>query len=123
MHVSPERWATAWSNHRTCSKKRDIPCALPVSTTSTPLAACSTISIESSVNLLLHHRRWPTLFRSLFDGNDILVLLAGDGPDGVAVLRFRMSIWSSGFECYLAEQSFLSIADSESDGAHECSNA
>jgi GNAT superfamily N-acetyltransferase len=31
------------------------------------------------------------------------VLLAGDGPDGVAVLRFRMSIWSSGLECYLAE--------------------
>src|SRR6185437_7454987 len=29
--------------------------------------------------------------------------LAGDGPDGVAVLRFRPAIWSSGLECYLAE--------------------
>ena len=34
---------------------------------------------------------------------DTVVLLAGDGPDGVAVLRFRLSIWSSGKECYLAE--------------------
>jgi ribosomal protein S18 acetylase RimI-like enzyme len=42
-------------------------------------------------------------FRLLLDGGDTLVLLAGDGPDGVAVLRFRMSIWSSGFESYLAE--------------------
>jgi GNAT superfamily N-acetyltransferase len=24
-------------------------------------------------------------------------------PDGLAVLRFREAIWSSGFECYLAE--------------------
>jgi ribosomal protein S18 acetylase RimI-like enzyme len=31
------------------------------------------------------------------------VLLAGQGPDGVAVLRFRLSIWDRGFECYLAE--------------------
>ncbi|MBV9311678.1 MAG: GNAT family N-acetyltransferase [Solirubrobacterales bacterium] len=34
---------------------------------------------------------------------DTAVLLAGDGPDGVAVLRFRLSIWTQGFECYLAE--------------------
>lgn len=36
-------------------------------------------------------------------GGDTIVLLAGDGPDGLAVLRFRLSIWSSGKECYLAE--------------------
>jgi ribosomal protein S18 acetylase RimI-like enzyme len=36
-------------------------------------------------------------------GADTIVLLAGDGPDGPAVLRFRLSIWSSGKECYLAE--------------------
>ena len=35
--------------------------------------------------------------------DDMLVLLAGEGPDGLAVLRFRASIWSSGLECYLAE--------------------
>ena len=36
-------------------------------------------------------------------GGDTVVLLAGDGPDGLAVLRFRDAIWSSGLECYLAE--------------------
>jgi ribosomal protein S18 acetylase RimI-like enzyme len=41
--------------------------------------------------------------RRLLDGGDTLVLLAGDGPDGLAVLRFRAAIWSAGLECYLAE--------------------
>jgi len=41
--------------------------------------------------------------RQLLDGGDTLVLLAGDGPDGLAVLRFRTAIWSAGLECYLAE--------------------
>ena len=41
--------------------------------------------------------------RQLLAGGDTLVLLAGDGPDGLAVLRFRAAIWSSGLECYLAE--------------------
>jgi ribosomal protein S18 acetylase RimI-like enzyme len=36
-------------------------------------------------------------------GDDTIVLLAGGGPDGLAVLRFRLSLWSSGKECYLAE--------------------
>jgi ribosomal protein S18 acetylase RimI-like enzyme len=36
-------------------------------------------------------------------GADFVVLLAGTGPDGLAVLRFRPSIWSEGLECYLAE--------------------
>lgn len=40
--------------------------------------------------------------RSLMAG-DMRVLLAGAGPDGLAVLRFRPSIWSSALECYLAE--------------------
>jgi ribosomal protein S18 acetylase RimI-like enzyme len=39
----------------------------------------------------------------LIKGGDTLVLLAGDGPDGLAVLRFRAAIWSTGLECYLAE--------------------
>jgi ribosomal protein S18 acetylase RimI-like enzyme len=34
---------------------------------------------------------------------DTAVLLAGDGPDGLAVLRFRQAIWSAALECYLAE--------------------
>jgi GNAT superfamily N-acetyltransferase len=41
--------------------------------------------------------------RQLLDGSDTLVLLIGDGPDGLAVLRFRAAIWSIGLECYLAE--------------------
>ena len=41
--------------------------------------------------------------RRLIEGGDTLVLLAGDGPDGLAVLRFRAAIWSTGLECYLAE--------------------
>src|SRR5215471_18699813 len=39
----------------------------------------------------------------LLEGGDTVVLLAGGGPDGVAVLRFRAAIWSNGLECYLAE--------------------
>lgn len=39
----------------------------------------------------------------LIASGDSVVLLAGDGPDGLAVLRFRPALWSSGLECYLAE--------------------
>ena len=48
----------------------------------------------------------PTLaarLQSLLEGGETVILLAGEGPDGVAVLRFRPAIWSSGLECYLAE--------------------
>lgn len=39
----------------------------------------------------------------LLAGGDFDVLLAGDGPAGLAVLRFRPSIFSDALECYLAE--------------------
>jgi ribosomal protein S18 acetylase RimI-like enzyme len=39
----------------------------------------------------------------LLAAGEITVLLAGSGPDGLAVLRFRPAIWSKGLECYLAE--------------------
>ena len=39
----------------------------------------------------------------LVAGGDTAVLLVGTGPDGLALLRFRPSLWSSGLECYLAE--------------------
>jgi len=39
----------------------------------------------------------------LLAGHDTAVLLGGDGPDGLAVLRFRPAIWSQALECYLAE--------------------
>jgi ribosomal protein S18 acetylase RimI-like enzyme len=41
--------------------------------------------------------------RELLAGGDTVILLAGDEPDGVAVLRFRRSIWIEALECYLAE--------------------
>ena len=41
--------------------------------------------------------------RQLLKSGDTLALLAGDGPAGLAVLRFRAAIWSTGLECYLAE--------------------
>jgi GNAT superfamily N-acetyltransferase len=41
--------------------------------------------------------------RRLLDDGGTLVLLAGDGPDGLAVLCLRAAIWSAGLECYLAE--------------------
>jgi ribosomal protein S18 acetylase RimI-like enzyme len=41
--------------------------------------------------------------RELLSGGDTVVLLAGSAPDGVAVLRLRVSIWAEGLECYLAE--------------------
>ena len=39
----------------------------------------------------------------LLEGGDTAVLLAGPGPDGLAVLRFRAALWSEALECYLAE--------------------
>jgi ribosomal protein S18 acetylase RimI-like enzyme len=47
--------------------------------------------------------RLSARFKQLLSGGDIAVLLGGDGPDGIAVLRFRPSIWSEALECYLAE--------------------
>jgi ribosomal protein S18 acetylase RimI-like enzyme len=39
----------------------------------------------------------------LIEGGDTVVLVVGEGPVGLAVLRFRAAIWSRGLECYLAE--------------------
>ncbi len=41
--------------------------------------------------------------KTLLAAGDTAVLLAGAGPDGVAVLRFRPAIWAEAPECYLAE--------------------
>ena len=41
--------------------------------------------------------------RTLLDGGDTTILVAGRGPDGLAVLRFRDAIWTEALECYLAE--------------------
>jgi ribosomal protein S18 acetylase RimI-like enzyme len=39
----------------------------------------------------------------LIDADEMSGLLVGDGPDGVAVLRFRPSLWGEGREAYLEE--------------------
>jgi ribosomal protein S18 acetylase RimI-like enzyme len=41
--------------------------------------------------------------RQLAAGGDTIVLLAGQDPVGIAVLRLRGAIWSLAQECYLAE--------------------
>jgi ribosomal protein S18 acetylase RimI-like enzyme len=41
--------------------------------------------------------------RVLLDHGDTVILVGGDGPDGLAVLRFRPAIWTDAPECYLAE--------------------
>lgn len=43
-----------------------------------------------------------TIARLLEEG-EITVLLAGDGPDGLSLFRFRPGIWSAGEETYLQE--------------------
>lgn len=40
--------------------------------------------------------------RMLSEG-EMLVLLGGDGPDGLALLRFRPSVWTEKSEAYLQE--------------------
>jgi ribosomal protein S18 acetylase RimI-like enzyme len=39
----------------------------------------------------------------LLASGDVLVLLGGEGPDGLALLRFRPSLWSESLDCYLEE--------------------
>lgn len=41
--------------------------------------------------------------RRLLDAGEATVLLAGEGPDGLALLRFRPALWSEGAEAYLQE--------------------
>jgi GNAT superfamily N-acetyltransferase len=39
----------------------------------------------------------------LLEAAEITVLLAGDGPDGLSLFRFRPGLWSAGAETYLQE--------------------
>ena len=41
--------------------------------------------------------------QQLLAEEEMTVLLGGEGPDGLAVLRFRPAIWTEALECYLAE--------------------
>jgi ribosomal protein S18 acetylase RimI-like enzyme len=41
--------------------------------------------------------------RALLGNGEMTVLLAGDGPDGLAQLRFRPSVWTGALDAYVEE--------------------
>jgi ribosomal protein S18 acetylase RimI-like enzyme len=41
--------------------------------------------------------------RELIEAGEMTVLLVGEGPEGLAQLRFRPSVWSDSLEAYLQE--------------------
>jgi len=41
--------------------------------------------------------------RRLLDAGEMTVLLAGAGPDGISLIRFRTSVWTGRAEAYLQE--------------------
>ena len=41
--------------------------------------------------------------RRMIQNDEMTVLLAGEGPDAIAELRFRTSVWSDGLHAYLEE--------------------
>lgn len=41
--------------------------------------------------------------RRLLEDSEIVVMLAGDGPDGLSLFRFRPALWAEGPETYLQE--------------------
>jgi ribosomal protein S18 acetylase RimI-like enzyme len=47
--------------------------------------------------------RMAARVRELIGRGEVKVLLAGDGPAGVALMRFRSALWTDGLECYLEE--------------------
>jgi ribosomal protein S18 acetylase RimI-like enzyme len=47
--------------------------------------------------------RLTEIVNAMLAAGEITVLLAGDGPDGIAALRFRTAIWTGGPEAHLRE--------------------
>jgi ribosomal protein S18 acetylase RimI-like enzyme len=41
--------------------------------------------------------------RQLLDAGEITVLLGGEPPEGLALVRFRPSLWKESLDCYLEE--------------------
>jgi len=41
--------------------------------------------------------------RRMLERGEMTILLAGDGPDGIAELRFRSSVWTGELDAYLEE--------------------
>ncbi|HEY7933391.1 MAG TPA: GNAT family N-acetyltransferase [Solirubrobacteraceae bacterium] len=86
-----------------------------MSASDAPAARIAEPADAESVGRLLHDfnsefgdltpgpERLAARIRDLLHEGQTAVLLVGDGPDGLAVLRFRPAIWSEALECYLAE--------------------
>ncbi len=47
--------------------------------------------------------RLTEIVTAMFEASEITVLLAGEGPDGIAVLRLRTAIWTGRPEAHLQE--------------------
>jgi GNAT superfamily N-acetyltransferase len=41
--------------------------------------------------------------RRMLEAGEMTVLLAGDGPDGISLVRFRTCVWTGGLEAHLQE--------------------
>ena|SRR5689334_3051398 len=41
--------------------------------------------------------------RGLLEAGEVTALLAGEGPDGLSLIRFRPCLWNDGLEAYLQE--------------------
>jgi ribosomal protein S18 acetylase RimI-like enzyme len=86
-----------------------------MSSPQSPVVRRATVADAPTIGRLLHDfnteyddptpgpDRLAERMRELLAGRDTAVLLGGTGPDGLAVLRFRPSIWTPALECYLAE--------------------
>jgi ribosomal protein S18 acetylase RimI-like enzyme len=48
-------------------------------------------------------RKLGERIRQLLTADGTVVLVGGTGPEGLAIMRFRPSIWTDALECYLAE--------------------
>jgi GNAT superfamily N-acetyltransferase len=44
-----------------------------------------------------------TYSRQLLEAGEMTVLLAGEGPDGISLIRFRTCVWTGGPEAHLQE--------------------
>jgi ribosomal protein S18 acetylase RimI-like enzyme len=86
-----------------------------MSSTAEPAVRLAALTDAESIGALLHDfniefadptpgpHKLAERIRHLLAEGQTAVLLAGAGPDGLAVLRFRPAIWTEALECYLAE--------------------
>jgi len=90
-------------------------CGRSDQTVSDPVVRRADVADADTVGRLLHDfnrefgdstpgpRALGQRVRQLLATAETAILLAGTGPHGLAVLRFRPAIWTDVLECYLAE--------------------